>query len=332
MSVETNQTAVDISLLVCTYNRCNDLRELLETALTQDVGDQFTYEIVVVDNNSNDDTRHVVQSFIDAGHKNLRYFFEPRQGRSYALNLGLNQIRGWGYIITDDDFVLPPDWVRNIYEGFRDNPEMSFVSGKVLPLWQGEVPSWLDQRHWSALAVVDYGETAFVTDTENQICQLACAFKVDAVKAVGGYHNDLGVQGTRIGGTEDVDLLTRLWKSGRKGLYLPHIHFLHKMTKERLTKKYHRRWHKGHGRSYAVMRAEETEKGTLRFLGVPAYMYRQAVRDALACCKLMLMRRTDEAFWHEIQLHFFSGFLTKRCADYFTQRRNESRLGSAELT
>jgi len=104
---------VEISVVVGTYNRSKLLAAALDSLLDQSGGPP--HEIIIVDNNSNDDTRHVVQSFIDAGHKHLRYFFEPRQGRSYALNLGLNQIRGWGYIITDDDFVLPPDWVRNIY-------------------------------------------------------------------------------------------------------------------------------------------------------------------------------------------------------------------------
>ena len=83
----SERAEVDITLLVCTYNRASDLRELLETALAQETGDSFTYEVLVVDNNSNDGTRDVVESFIDRGHNNLRYIFESKQGLNARLGL-----------------------------------------------------------------------------------------------------------------------------------------------------------------------------------------------------------------------------------------------------
>lgn len=309
---------VDLTLLVCTYNRCEDLRELLETALAQETGGEFTYEVLVVDNNSTDGTRAVVEEFIAAGHRNLRYLFEAEQGKSHALNTGLKAVRGWAYAITDDDFVLPKDWVRGICGGFRAHPEVSFVSGKVLPLWQTGPPAWLTQEHWSAIAMADYGEEPFVTNEEHQVCLLACAFRLADVQAVGGYHVDLGPRKGRTGATEDLDLLKRLWKSGRTGLYLPHITFYHKATPDRLTKEYHRRWHRDHGRSYAVMRAEELEAGSNRLFDVPTHMYRAAAADALGWLKCRLSGRSDKAFWHEIQLYFFAGFFRQRRADYLS--------------
>jgi glycosyltransferase involved in cell wall biosynthesis len=314
-SFDRNGSGVDLSLLVCTYNRCSDLRELLETAVAQETGGEFTYEIVVVDNNSKDETRAVVESFMAAGHQNVRYFFESEQGKSNALNRGLRELNGWAYVITDDDFVLPNDWIKNLYKGFKENPEVSFVSGKVLPLWQADPPSWLTNRHWSAIAMADYGEEQFITDETNQICLLACAFKSSDVEAVGGYNQDLGPNKERAGGTEDLDLLKRLWKSGRKGLYLPNVAFYHKATKERLTKDYHRRWHAAHGRSYAIMRTEETERARFRLFDVPGYMFREAAREAWRWASCMIRGRRDEAFWHEIQLRFFAGFVAKRRAD-----------------
>jgi glycosyltransferase involved in cell wall biosynthesis len=313
---------IDLSLLVCTYNRSADLRELLETALAQETDALFEYEIVVVDNNSTDDTRAVVEQMIAAGHHRLRYFFEPKQGKSHALNHGLHVLRGWAYVIADDDFVLPKNWAKGIVEGFKQNSEVAFVSGKVLPLWLAKCPSWLTQRHWSAIAMADYGDEQFLTDASNQVCLLACAFRASDVAAVGGYHEDLGPQKDRTGATEDLDLLMRLWKSGRKGLYLPNVFFHHKATADRLTKNYHRRWHRDHGRSYAVMRAEETEVGNRRLFDVPAYMYKEAARDAVKWLACMFRGQRDEAFWHETHLRFFQGFLAKRRSDY---RDNQNR-------
>src|SRR5690242_7289366 len=109
MVMKAVTSTVDLSLLLCTYNRSADLREALETALAQETEGHFNYEVVVVDNNSKDDTRAVVEEFMLGGRQNLRYLFESRQGKSYALNTGLQAIRGWAYVIVDDDFILPRD-------------------------------------------------------------------------------------------------------------------------------------------------------------------------------------------------------------------------------
>jgi len=313
--VNRNGSKVDLSLLVCTYNRASDLRELLETAVAQETGGEFSYEVVVVDNNSTDDTRSVVDSFISAGHQNVRYFFEGRQGKSHALNRGLSELHGWAYVIADDDFILPKNWIKDLYQGFCDNPEVSFVSGKVLPLFQAEPPSWLTPKHWSAIAMADYGDKEFVTDDTHQVCLLACAFKAADVESVGGYDKQLGPNKARAGGTEDLDLLMRLWKTGRKGLYLPNVAFYHKATKDRLTKDYHRRWHADHGRSYAIMRVEGTERGKFRLFDVPAYMFREAATEMMRWISCMIRGRPDDAFWHETRLRFFAGFISKRRAD-----------------
>ncbi|MEJ7576972.1 MAG: glycosyltransferase [Pyrinomonadaceae bacterium] len=321
---EETQTAVDMTLLVCTFNRSGDLREMLQTALAQETDGEFAYEVLVVDNNSSDDTRGVVEELIRRGHANLRYLFEGRQGKSHALNTGLSHVRGWAYTICDDDFLLPEDWLKKISAAFHSHPEASFVSGKVLPAWgaTGAPPAWLTARHWSAIAMTDYGEEEFYVDEENQLCLLACSFRTSDVKAVGGYHAELGVTKNQIGGTEDFELLQRLWKSGRKGIYLPHIWFHHKVTRERLTKQYHRRWHTGHGRFCAAMRAEEIEKSRTRLFDVPAHLYRQAATDALLWTKCSLRGQSEAAFVHETQLRFFAGFFRKRRADFSAAGRN----------
>lgn len=316
MAGQEGDNTVDISLLVCTYNRCQDLQELLETAVTQETGGEFSYEVVVVDNNSTDKTRDTVKEFIEAGHQNVRYFFEPRQGKSYALNTALNAAGGWAYVITDDDFILPSNWLRDIYQAFASHPEAGVISGKVLPRWQSEPPPWLTKDHWSAIAMADYGDQPFYADENNPICLLAGAFRRDAVQEVGGYRPELGVSPDQIGGTEDLDILQRLWKAGHRALYQPHIAFEHKVGANRLTKTYHRRWHTGHGRFYAAMRDERMEASIGYLLGVPAHLYRQAARDVWGWMKSTILRQEARAFMHETKLCFFWGFFSKRKADF----------------
>lgn len=310
-------STVDITVLVATYNRSSDLREMLETALSQETnGGAFTYEVLIVDNNSNDDTRLVVEEFIKRGHKNLRYLFEGQQGRSHALNTGLKAIQSDIFTICDDDFILPQDWLKKIFAVFKEHPEVSYVSGKVLPSWQGDVPLWLTPEHQSAIALADYGENEFYTDENNQLCLLACSFRLSDVNSVGGYNPRLGVTKNLIGGIEDIDIQQRLWKSGRKGIYIPHIWFHHKVTPDRCTKEYHRRWHTGHGVFYAFMRDEEFERASARLFDVPSHKYRQAVIDVIYWIKYSVQKQEIEAFRHETRLRFFKGFFRQRRIDF----------------
>lgn len=306
---------VDLTLLVCTFNRSHDLREMLETALAQQTDGAFTYDVLVVDNNSTDDTRHVVDQFISRGHTNLRYLFEPQQGKSYALNAGLAALSARIYTIVDDDFSLPPHWAKTIIETFRTNPDVSFVSGKVLPLWQDAPPAWLTRTHWSAIALADYGDKPFYTDQVHQLCLLACSFRVADVKAVGGYHPELGVSKNSIGGVEDLEILERLWNSGRKGLYLPSLWFSHKVPSSRMTKAYHRRWHTGHGRFYAVLRDPAIEKSSARLFDVPAHLYRQTAVAAYDWFRHTLRGHESDAFASEARIRFFFGFFEQRRRD-----------------
>ena len=313
MTMPDQATPIDVTLLVCTFNRSADLKELLETALVQETDGTFTYEVLVVDNNSTDDTRHVVENLIRKGHTNLRYLFEPRQGKAFALNTGLAAAQGHIYTIADDDFILPRMWVRQIVEAFRRHPEASFVSGKVLPLWPADVPAWASGTdHWSALALADYGDQPFFADQNRQVCLLACSFRRRDVDAVGGYRTALGVSKDLIGGVEDLEILQRLWKSGRKGIYLPDISFQHKVPANRLTMAYHRRWHTGHGRFYARLRDEQFERSKARLFDVPLHVFRQAGNAALAWAKWQLLRRPREAFTEETKLRFLFGYLSER--------------------
>lgn len=316
-----SDAAVDFTLLVCTFNRSGDLRELLETALRQRTDDRVSYEVLVVDNNSTDDTRAVVEDLHGVAPDRLRYLFEPRQGKSNALNSGLAALRGRHYAIVDDDFLLPPDWLLTIHEGLERHPTAAFVGGKVLPHWQAPPPRWLTPAHWSAVALADYGDAEFRVDADHQICLLACTFDTDAVRAVGGYDPRLAVSAGRVGGVEDLDLLRRLWAAGRYGVYLPTVSFRHKVEANRTTKAYHRRWHRGHGASYAMMREPAMEQSRARFFDVPVHVYRQGVASLLSALVRRLRGDAAGAFAAITQAVFAAGFIQTRRREYVAATR-----------
>lgn len=318
----------DVSVNVCTYNRHELLRDALESILNNQLDDGVRFEIVVVDNNSTDQTRQVIESFIERGNTNVRYLFEGRQGLSYARNAGIALARSNIVAFTDDDVQVGSDWVATIKRSFDSHPEVDCVGGRVLPSWSSPPPSWLTAKHWSPVALADYGDQPFYVNAGNRRCLITAnmAFRKDALERIGKFHPHLQRVQDSIGSMEDHELLVRLWRENGQGLYLPQLVVRAHVVAERLTKRYHRRWHFGHGRFYALARLEEMEGSRWgRLFDVPAHMYKQAAAAAVAWLGRLLKGDRDGAFVHETKLLFFAGFLRRRYEE-FQHRGERARL------
>ena len=305
----------NISVIISTYNRCDMLPCALESLIAQEAGDT-RYEIVVVDNNSTDRTREVVEALIKQGHPNLRYFFEGKQGLSYGWNTGIKHASASLVAFMDDDVSVARDYVANIKRAFDEHPEADFIGGKVLPHWKSETPKWLTRKHWAPLALQDYGEESFCTNEARPICLVNKAFRREVFDRIGFFKPELGRIKDGIGSSEDHDLQLRVWQSGGHGMYVPDIITYAEVQEERLAKKYHRRWHAGHGRFHAIMRIEEMEVGDLRLFDVPAHLYKQALKDTFGWFTYSLRRNEELAFERENEVRYFGGFFRQRRKDF----------------
>ena len=83
-----------ITVILCTYNRCKRLAKALESVAASALPASVDWEVLVVDNNSKDETRQVIEEFCERYPARFRYVFEPRQGKSNALNTGIREARG----------------------------------------------------------------------------------------------------------------------------------------------------------------------------------------------------------------------------------------------
>ncbi len=310
---------LDVSVNICTYNRCGMLSEALESVLSQQLHDGGRYEVIVVDNNSTDETRQVVESFVARGHENLRYVFEGRQGLSYARNAAVSAARSPILAFTDDDVRVKPNWVATIKRILDNHPEVDCVGGKVLPHWTFAPPSWLTSEQWAPLAIVDYGDQPFYVNAGNQLCLLTAnmAIRKDALERIGRFQPALQRIQNRVGSMEDHELLVRLWKTDRQGLYTPELVVTAGVASDRLSKKYHRRWRMGHGYFHAMARLEEMERSQSGWLfDVPAHLYRRAAFDALGWLGSLARGNLTRAFAYEVGLWFFAGFFSRRYQDF----------------
>jgi glycosyltransferase involved in cell wall biosynthesis len=309
----------EVSVTICTYNRSDMLAEALESVLCGQSQQGVRYEVLVVDNNSTDATRAVVEEFIRQGHSNLRYLFEGRQGLSFARNAGIAAARAPIVAFTDDDVRVSSDWIATIKQSLDEHPEVDCVGGPVLPRWTVAPPAWLTDDHWSPLAIVDYGDRSFYVNAERRLCLLTAnmAMRKDALLEIGCFHPQLQRVQDSIGSMEDHELLIRLWKAKRQGLYVPQLVATSEIVVDRLKKRYHRRWHLGHGRFHAMARLEEVERTSNgRLFDVAAHMYRQAALDAVGWLANQARGRPDRAFANETALWFFFGFLRQRYSEF----------------
>lgn len=314
---ENPSSAVDISVVISTYNRCDLLPKALESLLAQEA-EGVSYEVIIVDNNSTDETRAVIEGFIARGHSNLRYIFEDKQGVSHGRNAGIANASGQIISFTDDDVRVAPDWVATIKRVFDEHPEVDYIGGKVLPQWETEPPSWLIPRHWSPLALQDYGDVPFYVNSDRLVClisaNLSCRRSV--FERIGGFAVHLQRVKNGIGSLEDHEFMVRFCQSGGQALYEPSIIITADVQAERTTKDYHRRWHTGHGHYYSMMREEAMEASSAKLFDVPAHLYKQAIENTFGWLKHSLSGNQAEAFWHEIRLRFFAGFFRTRRKDF----------------
>jgi glucosyl-dolichyl phosphate glucuronosyltransferase len=317
-SGDSSGRAVDVSVVVCTYNRCDLLVRALESLEHQEPP-ELSYEVLVVDNNSSDHTRDVTQRFVENNPGRFRYIFEPKQGLSYARNTGIANARAENIAFTDDDVRVSPNWVSRIKAGFTAEPGADFLGGKVLPDWSGEPPVWLTRAHWAPLALLDYGDETFYVDAARPVSLIGanCAFRKKAFNEVGVFRADFQRVKDGVGSLEDHELLLRLWRAGRKGVYLPDVVVNAEVQAERLQKKYHREWHTGHGRFHAILRSELLEGSKFgKIFGVPAHLYRQAVMDVARWTMCQISGQSDQAFGYELRLRFFAGFAGRRWREF----------------
>ena len=295
-----------ISVIVCTYNRSRTLRETLDHLRTQEA-DGFDVEVVVVDNHSTDDTKAAVASCEAAFGGRLRYVFEPRQGKPYALNTGVARARGDVLAFTDDDTEPEADWLRRLHAAFLAS-RADCVYGKVLPRWLGEPPTWLGSYFLPRLGLLDYGDQPFLATSEQQLFIGAnVAMRRSALSAVGPFNVQLGNRGTRIGGEEDTDLFNRLLAAGVRIAYAPDAIVHHKVPAERLRPRYFRRWHFDHGVAEAHVTPCVPGQG---MLGIPFWAIRKSLTHGTRYLASLGSPDVERRLRHQMKVVYWLGFFS----------------------
>jgi GT2 family glycosyltransferase len=266
---------VNVSVIVCTYNRSDMLERSLATLAAQETPEHISWEGVVVDNASGDDTPEVIRRVAE-NHAHIRGVREERQGLSHARNRGIRESLGELLCFVDDDALLPSDYVARAYEAWQRD-EWDLAGGRAVGAFEVPPPAWarrLPPRMLNGpLGLRDLGEEGFLFGEDGDTLPIGANMLIPrrVIREIGGFDPDLGRSGSSLRSGEDSDLCWRARRAGLKIGYCGSCVVRHYSTHKRMSRSYFLRW------KYAASLTgshEDLPEGTVFWFRVPRFEWR----------------------------------------------------------
>lgn len=262
-----------ITLILCTYNRCQTLAKALDSIAASTLPNSIEWEVLVVDNNSRDQTREVIEDFCRRYPGRFRYVFERQSGKSHALNTGIREARGDVLAFVDDDATVTPTWLQNL-TGALHTGEWAGAGGRIILQWPSSLPPWLSiegpySRH--CFPGFDQGQEAKALIGPPFGANMA--FRREMFEKYGVFRTDLGPSPSSEipAHSEDTEFGRRVIAGGERLHYEPSAIVYHSVTEERINKEYFLKWRFDLGR--ANIRTMGIHPGTKWFVGgIPLYL------------------------------------------------------------
>ena len=238
-----------LSIIICSYNRASYIEAAFDSLYNQSSG-LDSFETIIVDNNSTDNTADVFKQW-RASHTNgnFTYLTESKQGASFARNTGAADAKGQWLCFMDDDALANKDYVENIIKHIETKPDAIGFGGRIIPKYIPEEPKWMSYYVSSLVGNFDYAPTACAFEDGKYPLESNMIVRKDVYDAIGGFNTELpGVVGTlRIGG-EGKELFYKILALGHNIYYDPSICVHHVVEVKKLTSEYLYRVASGIGR------------------------------------------------------------------------------------
>jgi glycosyltransferase involved in cell wall biosynthesis len=287
-----------ISAIVCTYSNAALLRHTLDSLIKQTLPPQ-EYEIIVVDNNSTDNTKEVVLEFQEQCSHQIHYVLETTQGLSAARNTGIQHSSGPIISFIDDDAEAAPDWLAAMVEAFRQNPDAWGVGGNIFAIWDAKRPAWLTDDFLPDLTIIDRGPDKLKLTRMQIVAGVNCSFRREVFAEIGDFPTDLGRVGKSLLAGEEAELCLRIHLQGKSMYNIPDVVVYHHVTPGRMTRSYFRRrcYLSGLSRSFYVSRtygagfARDELRGRWSILAVRFFS------DVIRCLTLKRPQHTLFRYW-----------------------------------
>lgn len=207
-----------LTIAICTYNRVKLLLETMESlAMLNSIKKA---EVLIVDNNSSDNTESEVAKFIQNANYEIRYINEKRQGLSFARNTAIEHSEGKYIAFLDDDAIPDSNWIESIIQFFEVNDEVYAVGGKIIPKFETERPSWLVEGLEYSYTIVDLGEERREYPGNLYPFGANMAFRRSVLEKY-KFPTHLGRKGTTLISGEETWLFNKLKEENWEYCYIP---------------------------------------------------------------------------------------------------------------
>jgi glycosyltransferase involved in cell wall biosynthesis len=230
-----------ISAVICSYNRARFIIDAVDSIFSQDF-DRSLYEVIVVDNNSPDNTLDLLEQYKQAHFdRNFRYVTEHNQGVAHARSRGAMEAKGAIVSYLDDDSKAQQGWLKTTVEFFEAHPETYSTGGKITPYFLTGIPEWYSKYFFGLVGKFDQGEQVKQLTGNRYPCGANMAFRKKVFEEIGYFNADLGRKGSGLLATEEKDIYLRILGYGKKVHYLPQVEVLHAVESNKFDKDYVRR-------------------------------------------------------------------------------------------
>lgn len=238
-----------LTVAICTRDRPESLRRTLTSLAQADAPGGASWEVLVVDNGTSNDTATVVQSFQGLP---LRIIREARPGLARTRNAAVAGAKGDYIVWTDDDCVVDPQWLAAYADAFRTRPNAALFGGPIIPHFEGHAPVWLRRaaaRVGHAYAARDLGPDPFALSLTNNRVPYGANYAIRTREQRGRpYDENLG-RGTALPMSvgEESEVLEGLLRDGAEGWWIPRARVTHCIPPERQTIAYLRDYYTAYG-------------------------------------------------------------------------------------
>jgi glycosyltransferase involved in cell wall biosynthesis len=268
-----------VTVVICTWNRADLLEQTLEQMRQLRIPEGVSWELIVVNNNSTDDTQGVLEKY--QPFLPLVPLFEARSGKSYAANLAIAHATGDLILWTDDDVLVDPNWLSEHVRAAEQYPDAMFFGGTIDPWFAVEPPAWIRKylvvRGPYAVHQLDPAVRPFAPDEAPIGANMGMRASLLRQFPFSCKFQTFERQTFRIQPAEEGELLSRIKQAGYHGVWVGTAKVRHYISAERLTAPYVWNWYKSHGR-YLVLRDEGSSK---LMWGLPRWALRRYVEEMI---------------------------------------------------
>ena len=237
-----------ISVIIPTFSRSYLLKKALDSLVKQNF-DKYQFEMIVVDNNSSDDTKDVTLQFIkDHQDFNIKYVFESIPGLVAGRHRGFQESRFDILSYVDEDIIADVNWLKSVCDAFSD-PEVMIATGKILPDYETIPPAWLEwfwinngrEKHCGWLSLLDMGNEKIDIDP-TMVWGVNYSIRKKALIDLGGFNPDtITEEYFYYGGDGETGLSLKAIDKKYKVIYHPEMLINHFVPTSRMTYDYFRK-------------------------------------------------------------------------------------------